>query len=69
MVGIEDDAVAFAFDMECAGQLSQWEREREDAKEIRQFELLTGQQIMSQLPRGPREVNEITSANFRDQGW
>lgn len=53
VVGISDPDVAFAFNLECADIVNEWEQEREFEKEKRQLELLTGQVMTSALGSGP----------------
>lgn len=66
IVGIQDEEIAFAFDLECAVVLN----EVEQLKETRMLEMITTGQISSLLgkPDVRRPIREITSANFRDQG-
>lgn len=60
LVGIDEREVAFAFNVECADILNQWEMEREFEKEKRQIELLTGQKLASTLGgRVPQQQNNI----------
>lgn len=42
LAGIEDPAIAFAFNIECADVLNAWEMEREFEREKRQIEALGG---------------------------
>lgn len=55
LAGIADHAIAFAFNVECADILNQWEMDRETEKEKRQMELLAGQMMSSALGGGPTE--------------
>lgn len=43
LTGIEDREIAFAFNVECADILNQWELDREAEREKRQVELALGQ--------------------------
>lgn len=72
MVGIADPSIAFAFDLECGAMLLEFEYGREMAK----FEMIAlnkvSQAFGPQTQTGPlngTRVGEITSANFRDQGF
>lgn len=70
LVGIVDDSVALAFNVDCANQLYQWESEIEDEREMRRLEAMGMQTVMkaTRLLDGPTETT-ITPDNFRDQGY
>lgn len=53
MACIEDEEIAFAFNVECADILNQWEMDREVEREKRQMELLSGQVMTSALGGSP----------------
>lgn len=71
LLGIVDDSVAIAFNVDCVSQLHQWEMEIEDERELRRLEALgieTITRATGLLPHGPTQAT-ITPDNFRDQTW
>ena len=75
MVGITDRSIAFAFDLQCGRYLLELEDEREQARLEAMSVGALGQAFNgggSQQPSGPltgEVVGEVTSSNFRDQGF
>lgn len=59
LVGIADREIAFAFNVECADILNQWEMEREVEREKRQYQTLSGQLITSMFGGSPTENNKV----------
>lgn len=53
LMGIRDETIALAFDIECADVLFQAELDRETEREKRQIEMLTGQVMNSALGGSP----------------
>lgn len=66
VIGIDDPEIAFAFDRECAEVLNETEVEKQ--REILEM-AVTGQIIRPPKRTNASPVDEITSANFRDQGF
>ncbi len=52
--GIEEYEIAFAFNVEVAETVNQWEQERDFEKEKRQLEMLTGQKIAAEFGVAPK---------------
>lgn len=75
MLGILDESIAFAFDLQCARMLLESEREQEYLKLEAMSAGALSRALGSQTPTnstGPlhgQYIGEVTQANFRDQGF
>lgn len=60
IAGIADQEVAFAFNLQCADILNEWEQEQETEREKRMIEAMGGQVVARALGAGqPEPSNKV----------